>query len=89
MLREAIKQAPALVVLVIIVLLFLKYLTKRDDVHKERHKEFVSFLTVIQTEHLDARRESRDAIKENTLATHELSRTITDLRIQLRNGSSK
>ena len=57
LLKTAISQAPSLVVLVIVVTVFLKYMGKRDELIKG-----------LTDEHLAERKLQRDVIERNTVA---------------------
>ena len=57
LLKTAVSQAPGLVVLVIIVTVFLKYMSKRDELIKG-----------LTDEHLAERKIQRDVIERNTIA---------------------
>lgn len=65
---EAIKQAPSLAIICVIVWLFLSRLNVLVDALKELHRE-----------HLDARTLSREAIKDNTEAMKENTQAMTRL----------
>ena len=73
-LKTAITQAPGLVVLVFLVKTFLT-----------RDKERDTFIMQLHQEHLAARGESRDAIKENT----ESNRAITSAMVSLHQSMQK
>ena len=64
-LQKLLAEAPNMGVLLIVIYLFLKAQEKRD-----------SFIKQLHDEHIEARKESKDAIKENTVATIELTRTF-------------
>lgn len=66
--ETAVTQAPGLVVLVFLVKTFLG-----------RDKERDAFIQQLHQEHLAARGESRDAIKENTLS----NRAVTEAMLTL------
>lgn len=63
-LKEAAKQAPALVLMVFVVWAFLKHLGSRDSMMKG-----------VFDEHVDERRESRKVIEENTKALRDNAET--------------
>jgi len=80
LLKEAIKQAPALTLMVIVVWMFIRHLAARDASMREGYKS-------IFNEHLDARKEAREVIQENTKALRENAETrghVTEVLRQLK-----
>ena len=69
LLEIAATQVPGLVVLTVLVTIFLR-----------REKERDAFIQQLHAEHIDARRQSVDAIKENTRATLQLSEAIREMQ---------
>lgn len=57
MLSELILQAPSTVAVILVVVVFVRYIGKRDDLWTELHRE-----------HLEARRVSSEGLKANTEA---------------------
>lgn len=68
LIKSAVNTVPGLVVLCWVVKEFLKSQKERDNFIKNLHNE-----------HLAARGESRDAIKENTESNREVTKAISDL----------
>lgn len=68
-LSEVAKQVPSLAVLCFVVWIFIKHLDKRSETLMEMHKE-----------HLYAREQAKEAIKENTAVLRENSLFINELR---------
>jgi hypothetical protein len=70
-------QAPSLVVLVGVVWLFLKHMTEiriaTITVINQMQREWTESLKGIHAENMEARALSREAIKDNTTATRELT----------------
>lgn len=73
LLKTAVSQAPGLVVLYFLVLMFLR-----------RDKERDQFIQGLHNEHLAARGESREAIKENTESNRDVSKAIAELSSSVR-----
>lgn len=67
-LLESAKQVPALAVLCFVVWMFLGKLSMFVEAFRELHKE-----------HIDAREQSREAIRDNTKAMHENTNVVTHL----------
>ncbi len=65
LLKEGISQAPSLVVLVAVVFMFLRSMEKRDTAIKQFHDE-----------HIAARTEGRDAIRDCSASNRELINCI-------------
>lgn len=61
MVQEFLKQSPSTASVLILVVLFIKYISKRDKAWEMAHKEEVR-------DHLEAREASRAAILDNTKA---------------------
>lgn len=68
-LSTALQQAPNLVVLCFLVYVFLKHLKDRD-----------LFIRGLQEEHLAARAESKECIRDNTKSNRELIDALNHLR---------
>ena len=73
MLVEIIKQVPSLGVLCFIVVVFLRYLERRDAIIREIHAE-----------HLNERKETRLAVDGNTQAMTSNTHAVRDLVSQLK-----
>ena len=72
-LEEAAKQVPSLVVLVIVVWLFLKFMHQISN-------QFTGAMTELHKDHLAAREQSRTAITDNTIALRELTSVVNVVR---------
>lgn len=68
-LTVAMQEAPTLVVLCFLVYVFLKHLKDRD-----------TFIRGLQDEHLAAREESKECIRDNTKSNRELIDALAHLR---------
>lgn len=64
-LTKMLSEAPSMGVLIILVWLFLRSMERRDAFIKQLHDE-----------HIDARRNQQESIKENTLATQRLTEAL-------------
>lgn len=68
------EHAPALAAMVVIVLLFLKFLKQMLDSHAQRTDEFIAAIQDMHKESIAAREQSRLVIERNTA---ELARNTT------------
>lgn len=68
---EVAKQVPALSVLCFVVYLFLGKLSVFMEILKSIHDRHALALHELMKEHLDARAQSREAIRDNTVAMRE------------------
>lgn len=68
-LEQALIQSPGLVALLYMLIIVLRHIEKRDV-----------FIRQLHDEHIQARRESQAAIHDNTTATRDLTKTITEWR---------
>lgn len=66
--KEAVKQVPSLAVLCFIVWAFLKSMSRRDSAIERLHAE-----------HIAARADCREALRDNTLALREFSTSVAKL----------
>ena len=75
LLTEVGKNAPSTFAVIVVVVLFIRYLSKRDgerqETDKARDASFEAFIKEILREHLEAREQSRHAINANTEAMSE------------------
>jgi hypothetical protein len=62
-------QVPSLVVLVIVVWLFLRYMN-------QQRKDFSNLIGRLHEDHLDARKLTREALADNTEAMREISKAV-------------
>ncbi len=68
------EHAPALAAMVVIVILFLKFLKQMLELHAKRTDEFIAAIQDMHKESLVAREQSRAVIEHNTA---ELARNTT------------
>lgn len=78
-LLEAAKQVPALVVLCYVVWMFLGKLTLFIDGLKTMQKEHIGAISSMTKEHLDARAQSREALRDNTEAMKQNTQAMSAL----------
>ena len=76
-LKEMFKQAPSTAAVIAVVVIFIRYIGKRDEVWRDLH-----------TEHLEARKESRRSIDANTEAMNRNTESNHTLAAQLTNIKS-
>jgi len=74
-LKSAATQIPGLVVLCFLVQTFLRAQKERD-----------ALIQIMHVEHLSARSESRDAIRENTASNREVTKAIVSFQSSLLRG---
>lgn len=72
MIQHFIDQSPTTAAVIILVVIFTKYISRRDKAWEAAHREEVR-------EHLQARNESREAITHNTAAMME--NTASNIRL--------
>ena len=80
--KEIAKSAPSLAVLVLLVRFFFQHVKERDQAVLQRDKERDVFIKNLHEEHLAARGESREAIRDNTVSNREIVNavhTLTDI----------
>lgn len=77
-LKGAVSQAPGLVVLVFIVVVFLKHMAKRDELIKG-----------LTDEHIAERRLQREVIRENTIAAANNTTALNNVAHMLNETSRK
>lgn len=65
--------------MVIIVWIFVKFLKDMMVSHSKRTDEFIDTVKEINADNLIEKRESRDAIRENTRATSDMTTALTRL----------
>lgn len=73
--ESAVTQLPSTVLVIIVVVLFLRFMERQ-----------VGFIRVLHDEHIAAREQSRLAIKDFTDVVRELSVTIDRLELKINNG---
>jgi hypothetical protein len=78
--EEIIKNAPAPVTCLIVIYLMVKAMLKFLSGQNE-------FLKTLHVEHLEARRESRNALKENADATRENTQALQSLKDVVRSST--
>jgi len=69
---ELLKQAPPLALMVLVVVIFLKYLSGRD-------KTFTTVIEKVSAEHLEARRASRETIERCSTALERNAETRVEM----------
>jgi len=68
-LKTAASQVPGLVVLAMLVAAFLKRDKEREDTTSKANEQRDAFIKLMHNEHLVARAESREAMRDNAEAT--------------------
>lgn len=70
--EKLLEQSPAGAIVIVVILIFMRYLKDRDranrDYHREQRETLVKTFKQFHDEHIDARSESRDAVHRNTSA---------------------
>ena len=61
-------EAPGIVAAIIVVIVFLKYLQRKDEANERREEKRDLMFKELNKENIDARNHSRDIIQKNTEA---------------------
>ena len=80
LLEQVVSQAPGLVIMYLLVSSFLKAQKERDELFSKAQAERDDVIKNLHTEHLAARGESREAIRENTESNKEVVSALITLR---------
>lgn len=74
LIEKAITNGSPLLVLVIVVFMFLRYLERRGDAERNMFKE-------MHDQHVEARKESAAALRENAESTRQNTKAIQSLEV--------
>jgi hypothetical protein len=76
LIENLVDQVPSTVAVIVVVMVFIKYIARRDEFWKELHED-----------HMEARRLSRECLDKNTFAMHEntmASHRLTEHLLEIR-----
>lgn len=76
------KQVPALAVLVVVVWVFVRHIEKTQEHNRDTWRE-------MQSENINARAESREVIRENTISAKQNTQAVNELTNAVRLLESK
>lgn len=81
LLKESVKQVPALVVLVVMAWLLINLFLKQAA---ETRRDYLESFKVMHGENLEARALSREAVKENTVVSREANESLLNMTSAIR-----
>lgn len=84
----AVREAPSLVVLMIVVRMFLSHLKERDEALKRRDTVMIDAMNKINLDNLDARQSSRSVISKDVAVIERLAEGKGELAETLRQFSA-
>lgn len=79
LIETLVAQSPVSGVLILFVWMGINYLKHRDAESREHDAEFLRAVQGMHAEHLDARKETREAIRDNSAAIRENSQVTAKL----------